>query len=154
MDESKHLIKKRFSKAVTTYHDNAIIQRLIASTLFSCYNRFNDETEKNVLEIGCGSGFLPKEILDGCNLSKITINDIVDYSERIGLLINSFQNIDYKFMQGDAENLIYNESYDLIFSSSVFQWFSNLRFFLQKASMFLHKDGIIDFSTFLTGNQY
>ena len=55
----KSLVKKRFSKSLKTYDDNAIVQKQMAEKLvdFLPKKEFN-----SVLEIGCATGLLTKQL--------------------------------------------------------------------------------------------
>ena len=61
---NKDLIQKRFAKNRDTYNDSAKIQKKMAERLLSFLDRkdFND-----ILEIGCGTGFLTQLVNDKFN---------------------------------------------------------------------------------------
>ena len=71
---NKELIKKRFSKCITTYDENAKIQKRMAEKLFSLLER-NDFDK--ILEIGCGTGLLTKIAVEKLNFRTYTANDMV-----------------------------------------------------------------------------
>ncbi len=54
----------------------------------------------------------------------------------------------FKFYSCDVESLNINEKYDLVFSSSCFQWMDNLKSLFVKLSSSLKKGGKLIFSTF------
>ena len=95
---NKELIKKRFSKCITTYDENAKIQRRMAEKLFSYLD--TDEFER-ILEIGCGTGFLTKNAVNKLKFKSYIANDIIgDCQDLIEKLSPKIE-----FIQGDIETV-------------------------------------------------
>ena len=140
---NKDLIQKRFAKNLDTYNDNAKIQKKMAERLLSFLDRkdFND-----ILEIGCGTGFLTQLVNDNFNFKTYTANDIVEYCEKYVKEINPKIN----FIPADIEKAVENsdKKYDLIISNAVFQWVENLESFIKLLVSKLNEGGILLFSTF------
>ena len=111
---NKELIKKRFSKCITTYDENAKIQKRMAEKLFSLLERSNFD---KILEIGCGTGLLTKIAIDKLNFKSYTANDIVEDCKDLIKKLSP----EIKFVQADIENAIKdsNNKYDLIIRDSV-----------------------------------
>lgn len=65
--------------------------------------------------------------------------------------ISDIQN-KFVFIPGDAEKIVFSETYDLIASSSAIQWFTDLETFLRKIEKNLASGGVIAFSTFGINN--
>ena len=140
---NKELIKKRFSKCITTYDENAKIQKRMAEKLFSLVER-NDFDK--ILEIGCGTGLLTKIAIEKLNFRTYTANDIVgDCKDLIKQL-----SPEIKFIQADIENIIKdsNNKYDLIISNAVFQWIEDIEGFISTLYEKLEPNGVLLFSTF------
>ena len=140
---NKDLIQKRFAKNLDTYNDNAKIQKKMAERLLSFLDRkdFND-----ILEIGCGTGFLTQLVNDGFNFNTYTANDIVESCEKYVKEINPKIN----FIPADIEKAVENsdKKYDLIISNAAFQWVENLESFIKLLVSKLNEGGILLFSTF------
>ena len=87
---NKDLIQKRFAKNLDTYNDNAKIQKKMAERLLSFLDRkdFDD-----ILEIGCGTGFLTQLVNDKFNFKTYTANDIVESCEKYVKEINPEINV-------------------------------------------------------------
>ena len=121
---NKDLIQKRFAKNLDTYNNNARIQKKMAARLLSFLDRkdFND-----ILEIGCGTGFLTQLVNDNFNFKTYTANDIVESCEKYVKEINPKIN----FIPADIEKAVENsdKKYDLIISNAAFQWVENLESF-------------------------
>lgn len=140
---NKDLIQKRFAKNLDTYNDNAKIQKKMAERLLSFLDRkdFND-----ILEIGCGTGFLTQLVNDSFNFNTYTANDIVESCEKYVKEINPKIN----FIPADIEKAVENsdKKYDLIISNAAFQWVENLESFIKLLVSKLNDGGILLFSTF------
>ena len=140
---NKDLIQKRFAKNLDTYNDNAKIQKKMAERLLSFLERkdFND-----ILEIGCGTGFLTQLVNDSFNFNTYTANDIVESCEKYVKEINPKIN----FIPADIEKAVENsdKKYDLIISNAAFQWVENLESFIKLLVSKLNDGGVLLFSTF------
>lgn len=137
----KDLIKQRFKKSLKTYENCAVVQKEMAAKL-SCLPK--NKHYGSVLELGCGTGFLTKEINN-----KITFNvyDAVDmvaecrgYIEKINPEIN--------FFCEDIDNFITEKKYDLIISNASLQWIENLELFTKKIKTLLNNNGEFIFTLF------
>ena len=105
--------------------------------------------EKNrILEIGCGTGFLTRKLAKKYSPDFFMINDLCIEMEPY---ISDIQN-KFVFIPGDAEKIVFSETYDLIASSSAIQWFTDLETFLRKIEKNLASGGVIAFSTFGINN--
>lgn len=140
---NKDLIQKRFAKNLDTYNDNAKIQKKMAERLLSFLDRkdFND-----ILEIGCGTGFLTQHVNKKFSFKTYTANDIVESCEKYVKEINPKIN----FIPADIEKAVENsdKKYDLIISNAVFQWVENLESFIKLLVSKLNDGGVLLFSTF------
>lgn len=140
---NKDLIKKRFAKNLDTYNDNAKIQKKMAERLLSFLARkdFDD-----ILEIGCGTGFLTQLVNDNFNFKTYTANDIVESCEKYVKEINP----EINFIPADIEKAVENsdKKYDLIISNAAFQWVENLENFIKLLVSKLNDNGVLLFSTF------
>ena len=140
---NKDLIQKRFAKNLDTYNDNAKIQKKMAERLLSFLDRkdFDD-----ILEIGCGTGFLTQLVNEKFSFKTYTANDIVESCEKYVKEINPKIN----FIPADIEKAVENsdKKYDLIISNAVFQWVENLESFIKLLVSKLNEGGILLFSTF------
>lgn len=141
----KNLIKQRFSKNLNTYQDNAIIQMNMAKKLISL---LPDKNFSNILELGCGTGFLTKLANKNLNYKSYTAIDIVKECEPYIKRVNN----DINFISDDIETINLTETYDLIISNAVFQWLNDFERFITKLQNNLSSNGIILFTTFGTKN--
>lgn len=136
-------IKSRFEKSMDKYDENAIVQIALAQKLI-------DETAKirkdfnSILELGCGTGILTKQIKEKLVFNTYAANDLVEKSKNYisKIIPNS------TFLHGNALKLKPSKKVDLIVSNAMFQWFSDLSIIAEHCKNNLNTDGILAFSTF------
>ena len=143
---NKDLIRSRFEKHLKDYDKNAKIQKLMAEKLIKFCSR---KKYKNILEIGCGTGFLTKEAAKNLDYETYTAIDIVSecefYIKKIDDKIN--------FAAKDIEKLLTEEAFpsftpDLIISNASLQWCSDFESVVNKLKNMLSKNGEFIFTTF------
>lgn len=132
----------KFSKVQKTYNENAIVQFEMAKKLASLIQNFCNSPAK-LLEIGSGTGFLTKHLLEmpNNNNPEFFLNDINDNQTGFDLPAKSY-------IQGDILKIEIPEHFDLISSNAVFQWIDNLDILFSKLHAGLNDGGILAFSTF------
>ena len=137
----KSLVKKRFSKSLKTYDDNAIVQKQMAEKLVSFLPK---KDFKSVLEIGCATGLLTKQIASKISFSSFSANDIVDEAENyVKEIIPTAE-----FINGDIEEIKLDKKYDLIISNACLQWCTNIEETILKLKNSLNEGGILVISVF------
>lgn len=140
---NKDLIQSRFSKNLTSYNEQAKIQKRMAEKLVS----FTEKKEYlSILEIGCGTGFLTQNISKCINFCNYKAIDIVPECEKYISEINPKIN----FIADDIENYLNtkNENFDLIISNASLQWVNDFENTIHVLKKCLNKDGELIFSTF------
>lgn len=139
---NKDLIHSRFAKHLKDYKDNAKIQKIMAEKLIS----FCSQKEyKNILEIGCGTGFLTEQAVKNLKFENYTAIDIVEDCEPF------IKKIDERisFICEDIEkynNTLYDQ--DLIIANASLQWTENFIETVNNLVKHLNKGGELIFSTF------
>jgi malonyl-CoA O-methyltransferase len=115
-------VKNEFSKHANSYNSYNIIQQLAAKALV----RDIAITPKRILELGCGSGQIYKYISKNFD---IHYYKAVDFSQSMCNLHPKDKNIEvlcHDFDDEDFLNLLQQDSYDMVISSSALQWANNL----------------------------
>ena len=137
----KSLVKKRFSKSLNTYDDNAIVQKQMAEKLvdFLPKKEFN-----SILEIGCATGLLTKQIKEKLSYKTFCANDIVTESENYVKKIIP----QATFIAGDIETINLDKKYDLIISNACLQWCNNIEETILKLKNSLNVGGVLAVSVF------
>ncbi|MBI9018290.1 MAG: malonyl-ACP O-methyltransferase BioC [Phycisphaerae bacterium] len=140
----KKLIAQRFTRSLKTYPANASVQLDIAKTLIREMTKITDNIFDIIIEVGCGTGLLTKQIEKKIVYEKLYLNDIVSQCHVLADQIDNSS-----FIPGDIEKIdsIHNKL-DLVISSSTFQWLHNLDDAFKKFARWLSPDGILAFSTF------
>jgi malonyl-CoA O-methyltransferase len=118
-------IKSEFSEHANDYDGNNIIQRIVSRALV----REVENNPKRLLELGCGSGQVYRQIDWDLEYYKA-----IDFSSDMCELHPQDKNLEVKCFDFDSQdffNEIKNEKYDLILSSSAMQWSKNLPLLLK-----------------------
>ena len=141
---NKDLVKLRFEHSFSTYDEHAVVQRDMAEKLADYIFASCGENYKQVLEIGCGTGFLTKHIMNDFKIKKLLINDIspevIGYIEKIAPYCN--------FLIGDMENIVFDTKFNIVTSNAAFQWAEDLQSMINRFSHVLKADGVLAFTTF------
>ena len=117
---SNNKIKNEFSKHASEYNSNNIIQQIVSKALV----REIQGKPKRILELGCGSGQVYKNIDFEYDYYKA-----IDFSKSMCDIHPKGENLEIFCLDFDDEsffNNIKNEKYDLVLSSSALQWSKNL----------------------------
>ena len=138
---NKNLIKKRFEKGLTTYNENAVVQKIMAKNLVEL---MGGRKYKNILELGCGTGILTKEVIKSFGFENYVAVDLVDGCEDYIKKISS----KIEFIAEDIEKFSTNEKFDLIISNASFQWLDNLPALVEKVRKILDENGAFLFTLF------
>lgn len=144
----KQQVKFHFSKNASTYNQYANIQKEMKNNLikFMLENNKHDIKIKNILEIGCGTGYLTHALNDLFPSAHITAVDIAP--GMIAEIKSQFINKPVDFICGDIEEMQLNNTYDLIISNATFQWFNHMSLTIEKLHNSLNTNGMLCFSTF------
>lgn len=142
----KQLIVKNFEKSLSTYDNYAIVQKQSAKKLVELINR---KKFKNILEIGCYSGYLTRLINEKISFSSYLALDIVDcegFIKKINPKIN--------FLKKDIDEFETNQKFDLIVANASLQWSNDFSSTIKKLKSYLNNNGIIAISVFSNQNLY
>ncbi len=142
--KEKKLIIERFKKNLKNYNIEAIVQKNMASEMIENLIKLKGNEYNKILEFGCGTGFLTKQIVENILYSEFYVNDIVEECKKY---IDSL-NKAIIFLSGDIEIINIPSYFDLIISNAVFQWLKYPENFFKKIFLSLNKNGIFCFSTF------
>ena len=143
----KKNVSQAFNNAANLYDQFAFIQSQTAFLISDIVRHLTLKNEKyEILEIGCGTGFVGQFMLPDFQNTSFTFSDISSEmikktKERLG------DKHKYLVMDGENPNLE-PESYDLIISSLSFQWFEDLENGVNNLLKLLRSGGAIVFSIF------
>lgn len=144
----KEQVKLHFSKNASTYIQYAHVQKKMKDTLieFMFESNLDIDHVKNILEIGCGTGYLSSTLIELFPFAHITAVDIAP--GMINEIKSKFKNNSVDFICGDIEEMELNQTFDIIISNATFQWFNDMPLTMKKLYSALNQDGIFCFSTF------
>lgn len=138
---NKELIRKRFSKSLSTYQKNAVVQEKMAKKLVRL---IPESYYENILELGCGTGFLTSQINSRIKFKNYYAVDMVNNCSKYITKINP----EIKFFCDDIEKLEFETKFDLIISNAALQWLEDFESYIKNLSRLLKPEGRIIFSTF------
>lgn len=141
---NKTFIQDAFGTAAKTYEQQAPVQKWTAELLRQYVESLGLTDVRNILEIGCGTGFLTREIMNIFPDAEWMVTDL-----SADMLETCRQNVTVEatFCQMDGEFPTSEGPYDLIISSLAMQWFSDLPAGLERLSNLLSPDGHMVFTT-------
>ncbi|MDL2251805.1 malonyl-ACP O-methyltransferase BioC [Odoribacter sp. OttesenSCG-928-J03] len=142
---SKSDIKQHFQKSRSSYDNNAHVQKMIVKRFKELLAEFLPDKCRKVLEIGCGTGLLTRELRNMSDI-ELFINDIVD---EVCFETASVNNIsDDHTIAGDIEHTDLPGVFDTILSTSTFQWLADPKETFNRLASHLTPEGIMIFSSF------
>ena len=137
---NKELINKNFSRAAFSYDEVATIQKTAAKKLVALASPFANESQ--ILDLGSGSGFVAKEILQKNNQIKIVETDLS--RQMLSLWQDRPKNV--IAIECDFENLPFTEnSFDIVISSFALHWLNDFEKSFAQFSAILKPNGILAF---------
>lgn len=143
-------VASRFTKAAGTYDSQPGIQSEVALNLAK---RLEDRPEidaTSILEAGCGTGFLTRELCRIFPESRIVAVDIADTMlGQVRRHLSKQSNI--SLMQADIRKLATAERFTLIVSSSALHWMLPLEETFKLLRLRLKRDGHIMFAMMVKG---
>lgn len=141
----KEKLKRRFSRNANQYDKYAKVQKKMGDVLIEKIKSTKCRY-KNILEIGCGTGYVTTALFELFKDSNITAVDIAP--GMINHVKSKLLDKRVEFICADAEEMDFDKKYDLIISNATFQWFNNLENTLKKLADTLAPGGFMFFSTF------
>lgn len=135
-----------FERSVDTYESSATVQREAAVRLAELVAQKVPSNCSRILEIGCGTGFLSRQLQEAFRESEWIFNDL-----SAGMCLRATKSRGdgkSKPLVGDATRIPLPTSCDAILSASCFQWIDDMPCFLKRLVPSLKGGGILAFSTF------
>lgn len=125
-----HSLCQYFSRSARRYHQHATLQQRIADELAERY--LHSMRPESILELGCGTGFLTRNLVDRF---PDTMIDAVDISgEMIQLAQNVLPAPNIRWQVADMNRMPWDRPYDLIASSTALHWGDPLDRLIQRIS--------------------
>jgi len=139
----KQRIRQDFANAADTYDDAAIVQQEICARALERLQMLKLQPQ-TILDIGSGTGTSVRGLQAHFPKSRVIASDVA-----VPMLLHAHRQQAVSSLCCDAEHLsIADNSIDLIFSTSTFQWCEDLNQVLTECSRVLKDDGVLVFTTF------
>lgn len=141
-------VRRRFGRAAATYDDAARVQAEAARRLVLQLD--DGPTPSRILDAGCGSGRLTRELAARFPRARITALDVSRRMlESAGRLHP--MHLPVEWVQGDFEGYRPPEPFDLVASSSALHWADDLRRAMGRCAAHLAPGGWLAVSIMLDG---
>ena len=124
-----------FSKIAARYEKDSLVQKSASEPLFDLLSIGGKD---DVLDLGCGTGHLTKEI------RQMTSGNIIGVDPAQGMIEKAqttHGHLNINFEVCSAEELSYVDCFDIIFCNSTFQWFNPPRPVLENCYRALRNNG-------------
>ena len=142
----KNKIRQSFASAANTYDELAALQRKVGLKLLQ---QLSEQSQcQQVVDLGCGTGFLTQQLVERDYIKQIVAVDIaLAMLKRTQVKLETANNVHY--LCADAEYLpLMDHSIEMIISNLALQWCQNLTTVFKGFNQALKKEGKILFSTF------
>ncbi|MBX2849751.1 MAG: malonyl-ACP O-methyltransferase BioC [Acidiferrobacterales bacterium] len=140
---SQAKIQHSFLRALSSYDEQAVVQKKCASTLIQhLENRRLKRPLSRVFEFGCGTGFLTKQLFQSFCIGDFITNDLVEECHAY-LPAETIE-----FIAGDIDQIAIPANCDLICAGSSIQWSSNIAKLLSHITESLNRYGYLALSSF------
>lgn len=140
---NKHRIRTDFSDAADTYDAAAVVQQEICNRALERLQMLKLQPQ-TILDLGSGTGKSVRGLQTRFPESQVIASDIA-----MPMLVHAKQMQAAQTVCCDAEQLaIADQSVDLIFSTSTFQWCENINQVFIECARVLKQDGVLVFTTF------
>jgi malonyl-CoA O-methyltransferase len=134
------------------YDRNAPVQRQVAEALAERIAALDLPEKPDLLEIGCGTGFLARALRSRQIGGQWLLTDIAPAMlDRCRTALGPDPAISYAVVDGEAPQLP-AQSFHLIVSSFTFRWFADLGLGLARLASLLRPGGTLAFATMLDGS--
>ncbi|WLV24357.1 malonyl-ACP O-methyltransferase BioC [Aciduricibacillus chroicocephali] len=144
---NKEKVNRNFSRQAKQYDRFANVQKKMAENLMAQLP--SQKNVINILEVGCGTGYLTERLLERYSEVRITAIDLAE--GMIEFMRDRFAGEGRLLLLcEDAERFspAYSEKYDLIVSNAAFQWLTNPAKTLERFANYLSAEGEMHFTTF------
>ncbi len=141
-------VAESFSSAAETYHEKATIQKKVAGGLISSLKPWKETIPAgDILEVGCGTGFLTELLISEFPDRNLLITDVAE-----GMLDFCMNQLSEKKLVSDNVSFelldvneleVQEQKYSLIISNFAAQWFTDTAIGLEKLSTMLKPGGLM-----------
>ncbi|MBK6846296.1 MAG: methyltransferase domain-containing protein [Proteobacteria bacterium] len=149
----KRLVARTFGAAASTYDEHARVQRSVAAELARRAAGLTLPPQPQVLEIGCGTGFLTALLRERWRAAQLVATDLAEpmvarCRAKLGAVVVGSPAVWVRPVVMDGEwPALRHASHDLVVASLAFQWFAALGPALTRLARCLAPGGTLLFAT-------
>lgn len=120
----RQLVRQRFLRSLATYDAHATAQHTTAVRLVELVAETIGRRRINrVLELGCGTGVLTRELLAHVDVGELIANDLVpEFAGRIEEVRSGTSDTPHTFLPGDMEEVPLPTDVGLVVSNAALHW--------------------------------
>jgi len=134
------------------YDDHAVVQRRAAQWLADRLTEIAPPAPIDILEIGCGTGFVTASVADRlCDASWLLTDISPAMVERSRARLGTSARYRYGVMDGEKPQLDASTCFDIICSNLTVQWFGDLDGSLRRLFQYVKPGGHLLFTTLADG---
>jgi len=150
MSPDKELVRDRFGRSLAEYDGEAAIQRGMARRLVAEIHRHGGALHDSVLEVGCGTGLLSREMAQRLQIRQFVANDLVEKCiPRVEGVVRRISGIEFRFHSGDIERIdLPRATFSLVASNAVFHWLDDPAGLFERLADAQREGGLLAFTTF------
>ncbi len=135
--DQRHPVERYFSRGARRYHEYATFQRQIAENLAA---RFLAAVQPDsILELGCGTGFLTREL--GDRFPRATIEAMDLSPEMIQVAREAMPSHPVRWQVADMNRWRASQPYELVASSTALHWADSLSMQFRRIQRYLVREG-------------
>lgn len=133
-----------------SYDENAHAQKMVIRHLMELLKAYSPLVYDPILEVGCGTGLLTKQLKEKYTGCELWVNDLVD--AMCSKTADRCQLSPKYCVVGDIEQVTFERRFELIVSASTFQWLVHPAQTFARLAGYLYQGGQLVFSTFGKNN--
>lgn len=148
----RNMVRSAFHRQAGSYDAKAVVQKRVVESLVERIRReFSGRPPQRILDIGTGTGMLLRELRNMFPDSLLAGIDLASAMGRTAMLSLAGKGT-VICVEGDAESLPFADgTFDLVLSTSTFQWLNGLETAFSEARRVLAPEGSFLFSLFGEG---
>lgn len=127
----------------SSYSENSTIQENQSIELFNMMDSQIKKSVDDVIDIGCGSGEVTKNLIDTADPKNLVAVDRSKSQLKMARNHLSNTDIDVKFLSGDILDISFDIDFDLIFSNAALHWVENQKELYEMLSNITDRDGYL-----------
>ncbi|MDD3293840.1 MAG: methyltransferase domain-containing protein [Geobacteraceae bacterium] len=145
----RHAVRRAFDSQAVFYEETVVVQKRVREKILGQLMEMKDgDAPRRILDVGAGTGMLLRDLRGICPEAFLVGIDLAPGMGRTAMATVG-DGDDKLFVEGDAERLPFADcSFDLVISTSTFQWLNTLKPAFCEAMRVLSSGGSFRFALF------